>query len=86
MSHHYCEGEDDCDLEELPLFQKSRLDHLKDVHKIQGMNGNWNFDSYMHGMYNGLELALSFSEDREPIYKEAPKEWLSDIVSNQVKS
>ena len=66
--------------------EKSPLEKLKTVHTVQGSDGNWNFDEYMQGLYNGLELALSFSEDREPIYKEAPKEWLSDIVSNQVKS
>lgn len=45
---------------------------------IQGQNGNWNHDPYMHGMYNGLECALATIEGREPKYRPAPIEWLKD--------
>lgn len=56
---------------------KNRLKALKDVIKVQTMNGNWNYDPYMHGMANGLLLAEAFMEGREPQYLDAPKEWLS---------
>ena len=54
---------------------KSRM---KEMLEIQGMDGNWNYDPYMHGLYNGMEFMLSIEENREPIFREAPKTWLSN--------
>jgi hypothetical protein len=51
---------------------------MKDLLEVQGRDGNWNYDSYMMGMYNGMELMLSIVEDREPVYKEAPDEWIEN--------
>lgn len=51
------------------------LEHL--VH-IQGQDGNWNYNSYMAGMFNGMELMLATLEGREPEYKDAPEHWLED--------
>ncbi|WP_106408550.1 hypothetical protein [Alteribacter populi] len=45
---------------------------------IQGYDGNWNYDEYMHGMYNGMELIVAQMEDREPEFREAPDEWIVD--------
>ena len=42
---------------------------VRDVHKIQGQWGNWNYDQYMRGMFNGLELALCILEKREPDFR-----------------
>jgi hypothetical protein len=56
----------------------TNLESLKDLLKIQGYDGNWNYDPYMHGMYNGLELALATLENRMANYRDAPKEWLRD--------
>lgn len=55
-----------------------KLERLKNAHEVQGIRGNWNYDEYMFGLYNGLELALSILEDREPKYKKAPKQWGKD--------
>lgn len=57
-----------------------RVQEIKDVHGIQAENGNWNFNPYMMGMFNGLELALCLIEEREPRYKDAPSEWLEDMI------
>jgi len=46
---------------------------------VQGYDGNWNYDPYMQGLYNGLEFALSLLEVREPQFKDAPETWLGDI-------
>jgi len=43
---------------------------MRDLVKTQGGIGNWNYDNYMLGMYNGMELMLSIAEGREPVYKE----------------
>jgi hypothetical protein len=48
---------------------KKQLRDLKDIHNIQGYDGNWNNDQYMLGMFNGMELMLSIVEDREPVYR-----------------
>ena len=52
---------------------------LRDLLAVQGSDGNWNADPYMHGMYNGMELALALLEDREPVFKAAPEVWLVDL-------
>jgi hypothetical protein len=60
------------------------LNALKDMVEIQGRDGNWNCDEYMHGMYNGMEFMLSIVESREPIYRSKPEKWLSDQPRNYV--
>ena len=50
---------------------------MQEMLEVQGSDGNWNYDSYMHGMYNGMEYMLSMVESREPVFREAPKKWLS---------
>lgn len=44
--------------------------------EVQGQNGNWDCDHYMHGLYNGMEYALSIMENREPKFRSSPKKWL----------
>ena len=47
-----------------------RVSKLRKLRDIQGKKGNHDYDDYMRGLYNGLELALSlFEEEREPQYK-----------------
>lgn len=61
--------------------------HLKCARKmldLQGQSGNYNYDSYMLGLYNGMEYIISLFETREPIYKEGKDiEFLRD--KNQQK-
>lgn len=61
---------------------KTTIKQIRNMVNVQGQDGNWNYNSYMHGMYNGLELALATLEDREPIFKDAPKKWLEDGRKN----
>lgn len=42
---------------------------IKDMLTQQGQPGNWDYDEYMRGLYNGIELALCIFEDREPELK-----------------
>jgi len=49
---------------------ESRFKKLKELRDIQGKDGNWNYDPYMRGMYNGMELAVATLENRDPVYKE----------------
>ena len=50
---------------------------LKELLEVQGRDGTWNYDPYFHGMYNGMEVMLAVLEDREPVFRGAPKKWLS---------
>ena len=53
-----------------------KLDSLRSIRDTQSVDGNWNYDPYMFGMYNGLEAALAIMENREPMYVDPPAEWL----------
>ena len=45
------------------------IKEIKEILKIQGENGNWNYDKYMLGLYNGIEFALSILEERQPNFR-----------------
>jgi hypothetical protein len=63
---------------------RKNIEALKSMVSVQGDHGNWNYDDYMFGMFNGMELALSILENREPQYKNAPDVFLRDIKSGRV--
>lgn len=53
---------------------------LADAHellRIQGNDGNWNYDQYMHGMYNGMECVIATLEGRVANYKDAPTQFIA---------
>ena len=62
-------------------MSKSKAEQIQDLIDIQCSDGNWDYDPYMQGLANGLILALHILKDYEdgPDYKEAPKQWLSDL-------
>ena len=45
---------------------KHHLKCSKEMLDIQGHNGNYNYDSYMLGLYNGMEYIIALFETREP--------------------
>jgi hypothetical protein len=55
------------------------IDKMREMLNCQGQSGNWNCNSYMHGMYNGMEYMLAMLENREPVFRSAPKVWLDNI-------
>lgn len=59
------------------IYEES-IKSLKELLDVQCSDGNWNHDPYMHGMANGMILALSLFEGGRPEYLEAPKEWGKD--------
>jgi hypothetical protein len=60
------------------MMSDTRLSDLESITEVQCRDGIWNFDPYMHGMANGLLLALVTMKGQEPDFKEAPGEWLID--------
>lgn len=63
---------------------KNSIKSLKNVTKIQCSEGNWNSDPYMHGMANGLILALSLFKCGQPVFLMAPEKYLSETNSNSL--
>lgn len=59
--------------------QSASIDALRDLVRVQCANGNWNHDPYMHGMANGLILALSLFQSGRPEYLNAPVVYLCDL-------
>lgn len=59
-------------------MDKNTIDAIKELLAIQGAKGNWDYSEYMLGMYNGIELALSIAENRDPVYREQPTQWRKD--------
>lgn len=57
---------------------KTEIEKLKELIVIQGSAGNWDYDPYMHGLYNGMVMALSIFTGDDPGFREAPPEWIRD--------
>ncbi len=55
---------------------KEKVDKLEKLIKVQCMDGNWDYDPYMHGMANGMLLAMSVITDKKPVFLEQPKDYL----------
>lgn len=55
------------------------IEALEDAVDIQCRDGSWNYNSYMHGMANGMIFALAVLKGDEPKYLEKPERWLADI-------
>jgi len=55
---------------------RKRIDQLEEIKKIQCTDGNWDYDSYMHGMANGLILALSMLKKEDPKFLDAPLKYI----------
>ncbi len=49
---------------------------MRELLEVQGCDGNWNFDPYMQGMFNGMEMMMSLVDGRDPAFRKAPDKWL----------
>ena len=58
------------------------LDELNKLLDIQLTDGTWNYDPYMQGMANGMLMAKSLLDGKEPVFKDAPKQWLCNIMES----
>jgi len=45
------------------------LNKIKEQLQTLSIDGNWNYDSYSLGVYNGLERAVAILEQRNPNYR-----------------
>ena len=46
------------------------LINAKEMLDLQGCDGNYNYDSYMLGLYNGMEYIIALFEKRKPNFKD----------------
>jgi len=56
----------------------TRFNNLEEIIEVQCRDGNWNRDSYMHGLANGLILAYAILNNEEPKFLQPPTKWLKD--------
>jgi hypothetical protein len=57
-----------------------------EITEIQCTEGNWDYDSYMFGMANGMILVLATVKGEEPKFLSAPEVWGRDAEgSHRVK-
>lgn len=68
-------------IKKLKQYEKS-LKIANEMLDIQGQSGNYNYDSYMLGMYNGMEYIISLFEQREPEFKDGKD---IEFLSNKSK-
>jgi hypothetical protein len=59
-----------------------RIEDVVKARNVQCADGNWNYAPYMHGLANGLALAVSILTKTEPVFKDAPTVWLADIPAD----
>lgn len=62
---------------------ESRIKVAQDLIDIQGANGNWNYDAYMLGMYNGMVLIHSIYNDTKADLREVPDSFIRDLLLNK---
>lgn len=55
------------------IISNKDLKSIKNILNIQGQEGNYNYDNYMLGLYNGMEMVLSIIEKREPLLRDGHK-------------
>ena len=55
--------------------EKINVESIREMKRMQSDNLT---DAYMYGLYNGLELALSAIESRDPIFKKYYGELIDD--------
>ena len=70
----------------MKIKESKKLQNLKDITKTHCRHGNWNYDSYMHGLANGLILAIATLENKDPKYLEAPELWIADKPTIKTKN
>jgi len=55
---------------------------MKQILEVQSNDGNWNYDDYMLGLYNGMEIMMATLESREPKFRKCKKK---DFLYNNMK-
>lgn len=65
-------------------MKDSKIKTMNELLAIQGQCVGEEYDPYMLGMYNGMELIISMVEDREPKFMEAPPNAVYCHINNKL--
>jgi len=65
------------ELHPIHLTPEKTLEGIADLLAIQGSSGNWDYDPYMHGLYNGMLLIQATLLDTEYLPRNPPDNWLT---------
>ena len=57
----------------------NKIEKLQELIDIQCSAGNWDHSPYMHGMANGMLVAMSVLTGESPKFKDAPDMFLDDL-------
>jgi hypothetical protein len=60
------------------IISEKELYELDNIIKIQCSDGNYNYNSYMYGLANGLILARSLITGIELKFMDCPDSWLEE--------
>lgn len=60
---------------------EGRIEKLRELTELQCQPGNYNCNSYTHGMANGMIFAVAMLDNVEPKYMKAPGVWLDDKLT-----
>ena len=58
----------------MKILTKKQLSDIDNIIKLQGADGLWSRDSYMTGLYNGMELIRSIIYKDDIKFRELVKE------------
>lgn len=61
------------------VITKDMLEGMREIVGVQGYDGNWDYDEYMWGLYNGMEFMLAMVEGRDPIFRQRPKQFVGNL-------
>lgn len=50
--------------------KKELVEEMKPILERQGSAGNWDYNEYMRGMYNGMEMMMAIAEERSPKFRD----------------
>jgi len=59
-------------MQEVAKQTDKMIEDLNNLVSAQGQKGTWDASPYMCGLFNGLEMALSIFEKREPKFRDVP--------------
>ena len=48
---------------------EKQLDTMRNCLRVQGTGSNWEYNGYINGYYDGMELMMAIVEDRKPVFK-----------------
>ena len=63
---------------------EEKIARLQALTNVQCSDGNWNCNSYMHGMANGMIYIMAMMKNEEPKYLKAPDVWLDDLPQSRL--